>query len=179
MILDDKTFSIHRAADSHNRRWPYGNLGYLYGGYIIDEYVNNNTDISEFNNINPLTCFPVGTCFPDIMTRIRTGYFPSDMLHMALYKAQIRSDELIKNIVHNDRIALTFNGGKNSNPVIINGELFYNQYSEYQSDMFVSYNNGNPIVHFYTSSTNNYSYNENTDKMYFDYMDAKNNYYTQ
>lgn len=175
MILDDKTFSIHRAADSHNRRWPYGNLGYLYGGYIIDEYVNNNTDISEFNNINPLTCFPVGTCFPDIMTRIRTGYFPSDMLHMALYKAQIRSDELIKNIVPNDRIALTFNGGKNSNPVIINGELFYNQYSEYQSDMFVSYNNGNPIVHFYTSSTNNYSYNENTDKMYFDYIDAKNN----
>lgn len=177
MLLDNTAFSIHRAADAHNRRWPYGNLGYLYGGYIIDQYMQHDVDMKTFSNINACTFLPSGVCLPDIMTFFRTGHWPAHMLDKALLDASERTEYLIAGMDINERISITENGGYNSNPIYIeeHNALYYNKFSEYMSKTFVKYDDGKEEILFYTSSTKSFSYDSKNDVLYFEYLDYDNN----
>lgn len=177
MILDGTLFSIHRASDAHNRRWPYGNLGYLYGGYIIDQYMRHGVEMSKFSNINPCTFFPSGICLPDIMTYFRTGHLPAGILEQVIDSAEERTMNITGDFIPSERCNITSNGGYNSNPVYIEDHdaLYYNKFSEFMSNVFVRYEDGNEEILFYTSSSKSFAYDSINNCLYFEYLDYVNN----
>jgi len=177
MTLDNKKHALYRATDGLNRHWPYGSLGYLYGGYMVDQFMERREDISVFNRINACTCIPLGILFPDIMTRIQTGYWPADMLEEAYSGSEKRTEMLISSINADRREHITHNGGMNSNPLYVSelNTLFFNDYSDYQSDVFVRYDNEQSEDLFFTSRTQSVFYDNNSGRFFFDYIDIRNN----
>ncbi|MFO8061503.1 MAG: hypothetical protein R6U31_01090 [bacterium] len=177
MTLDNRKHALYRATDGLNRHWPYGNLGYLYGGYMVEQFMERRDDISVFNRINACTCIPLGIFFPDIMTRIQTGYWPADMLDAAFSQSEKRTEMLTSSINADRREHITHNGGMNSNPLYVSelNTLFFNDYSDYRSDIFVRYDEEGAEDLFFTSKTQSVFYDNNSGRFFFDYLDIKNN----
>lgn len=177
MTLDNKRHELYRATDGLNRQWPYGSLGYLYGGYMVEQFMKRRDDISVFNKINACTCIPLGILFPDIMTRIQTGYWPADMLEAAFSDSKKRTEILTSSINADEREHITHNGGMNSNPLYVSelNTLFFNDYSDYRSDVFVRYDEEGVEDLFLTSRTHSVFYDDNSGRFFFDYIDIRNN----
>lgn len=138
MIIDKAVQPLDRATAYFNRNWPFSTLSYLYGAYIVDEYVNEyNVPLPKFVRTDKWACLPYTWLFPDASYFMSTGILPNDVLKSVIEKAEERAENVLSSNIVNERLNLTVGAYDNSSPLVMKGDLYYVSSDSYMNNRIV------------------------------------------
>ncbi|MGE3062491.1 MAG: TolB family protein [bacterium] len=174
MLLDSAKQPVGNASSYFNRFFPYSELPYLYGPYILDKYREKyNTNPDRLTRLDFCSLLPFSVAFPDLLARANMGTFPSDALDDVYKDIEKRTDNLKSNMIFNERTKLTEFGFDNSLPSCFDNKLYYIKSFPHREKRFVARENDEETELFKVTYSTHYSVRNN--KIYIDMLDVYDN----
>ncbi|MDD3802985.1 MAG: hypothetical protein PHW02_01190 [bacterium] len=174
MLLDSTIQPVGNAASYFNRFFPYSELPYLYGPYLMEQYrEKHDSDLTRLTRLDFCSLIPFSVAFPDLFLHANMGEYPSYVLDEVYEEVGKRTDDLKRGMIFNEREKVSEFSFDNNLPACDDGKLYYIKSYPHREKRFVMRENKEERELFKITYSTRVSVKNG--KIYLDMLDVYDN----